>query len=437
MKAMAKDPLDRYRTARELADDLRSFSKTSRSRRGRSGNSSARGAGAAEILASPCWSVRSRCYSSSSPSARPCPRCGSSGSETWLGHRNSEPRQRKGTSPGAVRAYLGEARASYMTGRQGQRVNGIQAIKNILASFPADQLTDEQQAELRDEAISYVALADLREASRLPNGGDRWLMDINDSLEVYAHPLDGVAGTVVSRLDGSGSDIQLLSGSAKPPAISTDLRTFSDSGRWLAEMEVILTPEGDRRRLRIWDWQAARVVFEEPALINGSRFAFHPDDQHFMAFGGGSALQLFSLTTGKEVSRSPARFANARGSFSPDGKWFAVTSRNVTAEIIDPTTWQTIVTIPEAGPTTCVAWNPVEQYLVFGATDGRIFGWDHVVRRGGFLSGNHRGEVLDLKFSPDGRILASSGDDRMVRLRYVDGDRTLVTITGAAPSLFS
>ena len=432
LKAISKARTDRYQTAVELASDLRQFLEDK------------------PILARPIGPLE-RAWRWCRRNPRVALLLGSvalllvivaAGSFTaavWLKHerdlaRASEQRAataEKGRRQELYRAYLNEARATYITGRQGQRVNGVHAIKNILAAFPPNELSDGQQAELRDEAISYLALADLRQVSRLPRiAGERFQADINDTLEVYAHRGKGVVGTVLTHVDGSRGDIELQSGERDPRAVSTEL-FFSDSGRWLAEIDVIPTPEGDRR-LRVWDWQSARIAVEMPVLFAGTRIAFHPDDRHIMAFGRDATLQLFSLTTGIETSRSPARFRNTSGAFSPDGKLFAIASPDLMAEIIDPTTWQTVAAIPEAGPTFCVAWNPVEQYLVFGADDGRLYVWDYVLRRGYFISGGHAGRVLGLKFSPDGRLLASSGNDNMIHLRYMDGDRMLLRIRGEA-----
>src|SRR5207244_4429502 len=55
------------------------------------------------------------------------------------------------------RAYLNDSRSSRLTGRIGQRLDGVRALRNILDAVPRDHLSADQIQELRDELAACLA----------------------------------------------------------------------------------------------------------------------------------------------------------------------------------------------------------------------------------------------------------------------------------------
>ena len=72
------------------------------------------------------------------------------------------------------RAYVGEARAVRASGRAGQRLRGLEAIRKVLDAVPADELSPEQRAELRDEATAPWAGRPAWSAGRFADGSSTW-----------------------------------------------------------------------------------------------------------------------------------------------------------------------------------------------------------------------------------------------------------------------
>jgi WD40 repeat protein len=73
------------------------------------------------------------------------------------------------------------------------------------------------------------------------------------------------------------------------------------------------------------------------------------------------------------------------------------------------------------GEVYAVAWHPVEKLLISGDSEGRLCWWDLTSCTCVRVREAHQGKVQALKVSPDGRRLASCGDDGAIHLW--DGER--------------
>jgi hypothetical protein len=107
------------------------------------------------------------------------------------------------------RAYLNESRSSRLTGRIGQRLDGLRAIRNVLDAVPRDQLSEEQVRELRDELAACLARPDLHLVEQGPipkcsiSQGYRLAVDVDDRTGLYA--VGDVSGPTVIRRPGDAS----------------------------------------------------------------------------------------------------------------------------------------------------------------------------------------------------------------------------------------
>jgi WD40 repeat protein len=237
---------------------------------------------------------------------------------------------------------------------------------------------------------------------------------------------------------------------------------FSPTGDRLASV-------GDDRTLKVWDVACRRLLasFDYPAGCAG--LTFSPDGKRVAAGCDDQTVRVRDLATGREVhvlrghtgpvwavgfSPDGTRLASASSDatvrlwdsvtgapvcvlsghsrrvravvFSPDGKRLATAGEDRSVKVWDPATGTLLRTLTgHAGPVLGLAFAPGGQTLAACTADtervitrepGEIKLWD--LRSGEEVMSlrGHLGGVAGVAFSPDGRRLASGGDDDRVKL---------------------
>jgi serine/threonine protein kinase len=305
LKCLEKEPKNRYATAAALADDLDRFLtyRPILARRSSLAEQTwrwcRRNPRVAVLIGAVAWLLVAVTVISSV-------------SAVWLRSERDAAREAEQKATAAelaqreelYRAYLSDARATFQTGRQGQRIHGLEAIRKIIAAIPSNELTDDKKVELRDEAISLLAVSDLREVARWPYSEAAGVIALDDALDTIATSAVPGSGTMIRRMSDSSFRIDLAIDGADQTTHRTE-RAFSPSGRWLAETRF-KADKNDERQLVVWDWRKAEIIFREPN-IGKSRVAFHPNDRHILFERGGTGL----LTIANIETGQVARFRSA------------------------------------------------------------------------------------------------------------------------------
>jgi WD40 repeat protein len=110
--------------------------------------------------------------------------------------------------------------------------------------------------------------------------------------------------------------------------------------------------------------------------------------------------------------------------FSPDGKWVATASLDLTARVWDAETGETLVTLKGHDDTPSklavgvwgVAFSPDGKRVATGASDAAVVVWDAKTGEEQKTFRSHAKLVFSVAFAPDGATLASAGYDGTVRL---------------------
>lgn len=409
LKCLEKEPRRRYASARELAEDLKRFLG------GEQVN--ARAVGPAGRLFRIAWRHPWRATAVVLAAAMFV----SAGfalawkARTERLHSVALLKEQAATRLAMMRSQLGEVRAILRLGEADSRPRAEAILGELLKENPPDDL----RAQARDLALAALALPTARPEPLLGDGiiTDDWTLAAGD-LPRERWALAAFRGKVVLRpVHASTNAIEF----STAPRVISALIGFSPGGRWLAIRH--------REELGIWDTTPGatqRLAFAARPWAKGVAFsfsaiAFAPDESAVLWLDGG-AVVASSLPDGRELGRwRSAESGNPKClAFAPDGRSFVAAYQN--QRTVELRSW------PEGevrhkfnGPfpqeLSAVALTTNANWIAGGDLTGRITVW----RGDGSLKPvlefrGHTEGIRALKFSDDGRRLASTSEDETLRL---------------------
>jgi WD40 repeat protein/serine/threonine protein kinase len=446
LKAMAKEPGERYATAQELADDLRRFleDKPIQARR-------------------PTLWQRVRKWARRH---RPVVRTASVAAVVilvlaviGLAASNVAIRQEKAQTD-AAKAQTEAAKKELEHTLYFQRIalaerewsaNNLRRVEQLLDACPADnrgwewhylkRLRLEGIPPLRHPAtvLSAVFSPDGRWIASGSQDGKVKVWDATTGRELFNFPAHRQhVRSVAFSPDGRRLATASWDGTAKvwdfdPKRAGGDnIPLLTLSGHQARVNSVAFSPDSQRlasaghdQTVRVWD----AATGHEDLVVHGHTnsvwcVAYSPDGQYLASAGDDTTVKLWDARTGGE--KLTLHGHNAPGlsvSFSRDGQWLAsITgdmSKKVDSEIKvwDARTGQEVRTLRgHTGEVFCATFSPDGQRLTSAGGDETVKLWELQTGQEVLTLRGHRGQVRSVAFSPDGTRLVSASHDRTVRI---------------------
>jgi serine/threonine protein kinase/WD40 repeat protein len=394
LKAIAKEPADRYASAEVLRDDLQRFldDRPIRARR-----------------STPVEQFWRWCRRNPLPAAALTTAAAAvvalavgSAAMAWKfrDQRDQVRLAQTQTRENLLNALTAQARATRVSRRQGQRVDSLKALAQAAALARDLKLPPLELDRLRDEAVACLALPDLEPSGRaIPRPPSLRKFAFDSTMTRFAQRFrDG--RIVVRRV----ADDQQVSQFHAAGDRDIGVLRLSPDGRYLAA-----THDPDFA-LTVWDIDRRRRVVEDPGPLAPGAARFSPDSRRIASVHKDGQLLLYDLATG-QISRQWRLPAPGDLAFRPDGIQLAVSPtvpKNPTCQIFDVKSGQLVdsIPLPLAGT---LAWSPDDATLAIACDDCKIHLWDIAThtRRATLVGHSHFGLRSD--FHPDAVILASNG----------------------------
>ncbi|KAL2102993.1 hypothetical protein ACEWY4_002161 [Coilia grayii] len=189
----------------------------------------------------------------------------------------------------------------------------------------------------------------------------------------------------------------------------------------------LLVTSSEDTTIRVWKWRTGECVVLQGHTESVRRFALLPpasssssSSSHLLSWSFDGTVKVWDMVLGAKLQDVPAhRGAILSCDISPDGRRFSTASADQTAKVWSCESWDLVFTL--SGHKDCVRscrFSGDGRRLATGDDNGEIRLWNmldgtllKVCCRGDkdAMDSQHGGWVTDLHFSPDNKVLVSTG----------------------------
>jgi WD40 repeat protein/Tfp pilus assembly protein PilF len=313
-------------------------------------------------------------------------------------------------------ALVGQAHGIRYSRQMGQRFDALAALKKAAAIGRELGQPPEWFDGLRNEAIAALALPDLRVA-REWDGWPAGSVDLtfDGKLERYAR-IDRQGDVSVRRVSDDQELWRLPSPGAQGPWVH-----FSPDGRFLG-----VHGSG---RLRVWslaNLEPAQVL-EEP----GSEIQFSPDSRWVVLAHADGSLRLFDLVSRRQVKQLGSGLHLGHLAFHPCKFQLAVCMGSK-VQIYELETGAVLAELP-LSVQSWLDWSPDGKTLAVSGDDRIIHVWDVATRKETTRLEGHKSGGIAFTFDHADDLLVSTGDEGRLRIWDAHTGKQLLSTPAHTP----
>ncbi len=404
LKAIAKEPAQRYPTAAALADDLRRFVADRPIR--------ARRAPLWERLWR--WCRRNPAWAGLSGSVVGLVLVivvGSLISASLFRKEAGKARQaERAARDKAYKALVAQAQAERWSGRPGRRLDSLQALQEAVELEHALDRDGKELLELRNEAIACLTLTDMRLEKTweaIPAG--HYAVAFDAPLQRYAYSDE--QGTIRVCKLSDGQEISSFDG----PGVPAIELQFSPDSRFLAA--------GYSSRIQVWELLERSVRMQLVDAFQG--FDWTTDSRQLVVGRRDKSIGVYALPAGTEqkrlaVGRTPLRLA-----IDPSGLLVAFSAQtHPSVQIRELASGRLVAELAAKDLLEPVAWAGDGRFLAAGCADRNLYVWEVRAQHGRLslprsepvVLHGHESKPITVKFNHAADVLASAGWDGTIRL---------------------
>jgi WD40 repeat protein/serine/threonine protein kinase len=336
------------------------------------------------------------------------------------------------------------------------REGNIRRVRELLDSCPNDlrgwewnrlnYVSDQSLMTLRGHKGWVYSVAVSPDSKRVISGGDAdgtirvWDLTTGETLKTLA----GHTGTIRS-LAFSPDGKKIISGSMDKTIKVWDAETGAEVMTLRRDSyvsSVAISPDGrrivsvsGRKIIKVWDAETG----EELKTLRGrfSQAAFSPDGKRIVA--GGMITTVWDSVSGIELMTLEGHKGLVTSvSFSPDGKRIVSGDTDI-IKIWDAETGVEIATLRrgQESRTESVAFSPDGRFIVSGTKPNAVSVWD--VSGSGEVKTfrGHEGFVISSAFTPDGKQIVSGSSDGTIKVWDATIDREVTKLIGHRQYVYS